>query len=58
MLIDHDLRLVMRAAARIHVLSEGRTLAQGSPSEIRQDRAVIEAYLGSRDDTAAPERER
>jgi ABC-type branched-subunit amino acid transport system ATPase component len=47
-LIDHDLHLIMRAAARIHVLSEGRTLAQGTPTEIRHDQAVIEAYLGSR----------
>ena len=47
-LIDHDLRLIMRVAARIHVLSEGRTLAQGTPKAIRHDRAVIEAYLGSR----------
>jgi ABC-type branched-subunit amino acid transport system ATPase component len=45
--IDHDLRLIMRVAERIHVLNEGRTLAEGKPQEVRNNRAVIEAYLGS-----------
>jgi ABC-type branched-subunit amino acid transport system ATPase component len=45
--IDHDLRLIMRVAERIHVLNEGRTLAEGAPQDVRNNRAVIEAYLGS-----------
>jgi ABC-type branched-subunit amino acid transport system ATPase component len=47
LVVDHDLRLIMRVAERIHVLNEGRTLAEGAPQEVRHDRAVIEAYLGS-----------
>jgi ABC-type branched-subunit amino acid transport system ATPase component len=47
LVVDHDLRLIMRVAERIHVLNEGRTLAEGTPEEIRHNRAVIEAYLGS-----------
>jgi len=46
LLIDHDLRLIMRVSERIHVLNEGHTLATGKPDEIRRDPAVIEAYLG------------
>ena len=46
-LVDHDLRLIMRAAERIHALNEGRTLAEGTPEQIRRNRAVVEAYLGS-----------
>lgn len=45
-LVEHDMRLVMRLSHRIHVLNHGRTLAEGSPAEIRTNPAVIEAYLG------------
>jgi ABC-type branched-subunit amino acid transport system ATPase component len=47
MVVDHDLRLIMRVSERIHALNEGRTLAEGTPEQIRRDPAVIEAYLGS-----------
>jgi branched-chain amino acid transport system ATP-binding protein len=44
--IEHDLRLIMSTCERIHVLAFGKTLAVGTPVEIRRDDAVIEAYLG------------
>ncbi len=52
LIVDHDLRLIMRLCDRIHVLNEGRTIAQGKPEEVRRDQGVIEAYLGSRRDKA------
>jgi branched-chain amino acid transport system ATP-binding protein len=45
-LVEHDMRLVMNVSNRIHVLANGRTLAEGSASEVRNNAAVIEAYLG------------
>jgi branched-chain amino acid transport system ATP-binding protein len=45
-LVEHDMRLVMNISDRIHVLANGRTLAEGTASEVRADPAVIEAYLG------------
>jgi branched-chain amino acid transport system ATP-binding protein len=45
-LVEHDMRLVMNISDRIHVLANGRTLAEGSAAEIRSNTAVVEAYLG------------
>jgi branched-chain amino acid transport system ATP-binding protein len=45
-LVEHDMRLVMNVSDRIHVLANGRTLAEGTAAEVRANAAVIEAYLG------------
>jgi branched-chain amino acid transport system ATP-binding protein len=46
LLIDHNMALVMAVCDRIHVLDEGRTLAAGTPTEIRGNLDVAAAYLG------------
>ncbi|MCF8475773.1 MAG: ABC transporter ATP-binding protein [Pseudolabrys sp.] len=46
-LVEHDMRLVMNVSDRVHVLASGRTLAEGTPEQVRSDAAVIEAYLGA-----------
>ncbi|HSL12342.1 MAG TPA: branched-chain amino acid ABC transporter ATP-binding protein/permease [Actinomycetota bacterium] len=45
--VDHDLRLIMKLCDRIQVLDQGRTIAIGRPQEIASDPRVVEAYLGA-----------
>ena len=45
-IVDHDLRLIMKLCDRIQVLDQGRTIAMGAPRQIAEDPAVIAAYLG------------
>ncbi len=46
LLIDHNMALIMEICDRIHVLDQGRTLAEGAPAEIRGNLDVASAYLG------------
>jgi branched-chain amino acid transport system ATP-binding protein len=45
-LVEHDMSLVMSVCDEVHVLDLGKIIAVGPPAEIRQDAAVLAAYLG------------
>jgi branched-chain amino acid transport system ATP-binding protein len=44
--IEHDMDVVMNHSDRVIVMAEGKVIADGDPQAVREDRAVIDAYLG------------
>ena len=51
LLIEHDMSMVMGVSDHIVVLDYGQKIAEGTPEEVRNDPAVVQAYLGSDDET-------
>jgi branched-chain amino acid transport system ATP-binding protein len=48
LLVEHDMRIIFRVCERIQVLDYGKSIAAGTPEEIRTNKAVIAAYLGEK----------
>jgi branched-chain amino acid transport system ATP-binding protein len=47
LVIEHNMRVIMQLAQNIFCLAHGQLLANGTPEEIKNDKRVIDAYLGA-----------
>jgi len=54
LVVEHDLRLIMRLCDSICVLNEGNVISSGTPEDVRSDPAVIAAYIGEEEREVKP----
>lgn len=51
-LVEHNMAVVMSVCETVHVVDHGETIAEGSPEQVKEDRAVLAAYLGKSSEDA------